>query len=202
MDTQATRIPSSLTCELSIVSAKNIDFLPPGTLFVRYYLMGKNGKRIRLNSREIPSTCDPCWEERVVLACNSTADPRNELGRQTVVFELRWRVKAPVLVGRIVGSKLLGRVEIPWKDALEAKDMVMNKWATLTTTGCVSVGLKPPALQLMMKVRVPEIVEKPKLRKAAGSTRWEECGCSDGSCRSGEDHDIFALAACASLEVM
>ncbi|XP_058099950.1 uncharacterized protein LOC131244341 [Magnolia sinica] len=198
MDSEAQTLSSSLTCELNIIRAKNVEFISPGTLFVRYYLVGKAGERIRLNSQEISSTSDPYWNNHISLECSGAADPIKELSQQTVVFELRWRSTTPI-IGRIVGSKLLGRAEISWRDVLGSTDMSMEKWATLSTPGNMIVGLEPPALQLGMKVRASKKVGKANSRRTTGSKRWKECSCRHDAC-NGMDNEIFALAA--ALEVI
>ncbi|XP_058096341.1 uncharacterized protein LOC131242005 [Magnolia sinica] len=198
MDTEANTLSSSLTCELNIIRAKNIEFILPGRIFVRYYLVGKAGERIRLNSREISSTADPYWNEHISLECCGAANPMKDLSQQSVVFELRWRSTAPI-IGRIVGSKLLGRAEIAWRDVLGSTGMSMEKWTTLATPGTMVVGLKPPALQLGMKVRLSEKVGHVHSRRTVGSKRCKEYRCGHDSC-NGVDNEIFALAA--ALEVI
>ncbi|XP_058096340.1 uncharacterized protein LOC131242004 [Magnolia sinica] len=168
-------------------------------LFVRYYLVGKTGERIRLNSREISSTCDLYWNEHISLECCGAADPMKDLSQQSVVFELRWRSTAPI-IGRIVGSKLLGRAEIAWRDVLGSTGMSMEKWTTLATPGTIVVGLKPPALQLEMKVRLSDQkVGHVNSRRTVGSRRCKEYSCRHDAC-NGVDNEIFALAA--ALEVI
>lgn len=182
----AHNLPSSLSCQLTIIRAKNLECAPAGNLFVRYYLIDSKGARIRLNSQEIASTSDPIWSEKVSLECDGPNDPAVRLRRQSVAFELRWRSTAPVL-GRIVRSKLLGRAEISWNDVLESKNMLMEKWVTIARTSNSTVaGLKAPALQVRMKVGVLERVKA----KAVG---WNDCSCRH--CAYGRDDEIFAIAA-------
>ncbi|XP_068638375.1 uncharacterized protein [Aristolochia californica] len=186
---------SSLNCELKIMRAKNLDFIAPGKLFVRYYLVAGNGQKIRLSSREIQSSCEPHWNESISLECGGAPDTVAELRRQKVVFELRWRTSP--LLGRIVRSTLLGRAEVSWKDVLESDDMSMVRWVTLSTKNCSPVGLKPPALQLDMRVRIP--AEAPKVKRRVGSSaKWKECGCRDGSC-NGRDEELFAIVAAVDV---
>jgi hypothetical protein len=182
---------SSLTCNLTIMQAKNVDFQSTGTLFVRYYLSAGNNKRIRLDTREISSKSDLCWNESFSLDCFGSQDSMDSLNQQNVVFELRRRNKVPVL-GRIGGSQLLGRAEIPWKEVCESPNMEMEKWVTM---GHVGIS-KPPKLQVAMKVQVPAMVEKGR-RRNGNVKKWddERCGCKDFHGYCCEDYDVFALAA-------
>jgi hypothetical protein len=173
------------------MQAKNVDFQSTGTLFVRYYLSAGNNKRIRLDTREISSKSDLCWNESFSLDCFGSQDSMDSLNQQNVVFELRRRNKVPVL-GRVGGSQLLGRAEIPWKEVCESPNMEMEKWVTM---GHVGVS-KPPKLQVAMKVQVPAMVEKGR-RRNGNVKKWddERCGCKDFHGYCCEDYDIFALAA-------
>ncbi|KAG7983169.1 hypothetical protein I3843_04G091300 [Carya illinoinensis] len=193
---------SSLSCKLTIKQAKQVEFKSTGSLFVRCYISAGNNKRIRLNSREISSRSDLSWNESLSLDCFGTHDTMDNLKQENVIFELRWRNKVPVLGRNIIGgSKLLGRAEIPWKKVYESPNMEMEKWITMIpTSGCVLVeGVKPPKLQVGIKVEVPAMVEKERRRSSnyGKGKKWDECGCKDGhghgcSC---EDYNIFALAA-------
>lgn len=187
----AHNLHSSLKCELKIIKAKNLEFVPTGNLFVRYYLVDGKGSRIKLNSREVASTCDPLWNEHICLECQGATDTVGGLRDQRVVFELRWRSSAPV-IGRIVRSKLLGRAEMAWKEVLESMDLSIEKWVTLDIGHGAVVGLKPPALRLGMKVGVVE--EKSGV---VGSNRWKECSCRH--CAYGRDEEIFAIAAALAV---
>ncbi|KAM7513633.1 hypothetical protein LguiA_003216 [Lonicera macranthoides] len=51
----------------------------------------------------------------------------DKLIQGNAVFELRWRNNTSIL-GRIRGSRLLGRAEIPWKSVFESPDMKLEKW--------------------------------------------------------------------------
>ncbi|KAA8546823.1 hypothetical protein F0562_003253 [Nyssa sinensis] len=92
---------SSLSCELRIIRAKNMEFKSVGYLFVRCYLSAGNSTRVQLNSREISSKSNLFWNESFSLQCLGTKDSRDMLIKGRVVFELCWRSTVPVL-GRIV----------------------------------------------------------------------------------------------------
>ncbi|XP_042495081.1 uncharacterized protein LOC122074320 [Macadamia integrifolia] len=181
----------SLRIRLRIIEAKSLEFITSGKLFVTCYLCTGNKERIRLNGREIPSTSRPYWNESVSLECSAANKDQclDQLKQQSVVFELRWRNNSPIL-GRIVGSKLLGRAEIPWKDVLESSNMAIQKWVTTisASSDVLDLGLKPPALHVEMKVGVPSIAKMVKRMSDDASKKWDKCGCKHGSCsNSGED---------------
>ncbi|XP_042475058.1 uncharacterized protein LOC122057119 [Macadamia integrifolia] len=189
---------SFLSCELRIIEAKNLESISTGKLFVRCYLSTGNNERIRLNStREIPSTSHPYWNESASLEC-STANHSccmDELKQQSVIFELRWR-KNSTRLGRFSGSKLLGKAQVSWKDVLESEsdELEVQRWvSTIPTSNLVLEGLKPPALHVGMKVRVPCMTELVKRRRDVGLKRWKDCGCRHGNCCNSGDDDLFAL---------
>ncbi|XP_058077777.1 uncharacterized protein LOC131226101 [Magnolia sinica] len=196
MDTQVCKTSTSLKCQLNIIKAKNLELVPYGDLFVRYYLSTGTDERVRLNTCEIPSTDEPYWNESITLECHSTADTIEQLQQQSVVFELRWRSAAPI-VRRIVGSKLLGRAEIAWRDVLGTAEMSIEKWAMVTTASRSILGLKQPALQVGLKVGISGILDRVN-KRVARSMKWDECGCRHGAC-NGRDEDIFAIAAAVAV---
>ncbi|XP_043719543.1 uncharacterized protein LOC122667347 [Telopea speciosissima] len=196
--------PSSLNCELRIIEAKNLEFISTGKFFVRCYLNTRNNERIRLNStREIPSTSQPFWNESTSLECSSTANSYciDELKQQSVVFELRWRNNSPMF-GRFGGSKLLGKAEVSWKDVLESSELVVQRWVSIvpssSSSSLVVEGLKPPALHVEMKVRVPNMAAEMMMvskRRDVALKRWKDCGCRHGHCCNSGDVELFALMA-------
>ncbi|XP_043719541.1 uncharacterized protein LOC122667345 [Telopea speciosissima] len=179
---------TSLNCELRIIEAENTESISNGKLFVRCYLCTGNNEKIRLNSREIPSTSHSYWNESISLQCSATKDCIEELKQQSVMFELRWRNTTPIL-GKIGRSKLLGRAEMLWKDVLESSELGIERWVTMVAKRShVLEGFNyPPALHVEMKVRVPGTTETVKKR------RWGEYGCRHEGCNGGGD-DLFALA--------
>ncbi|XP_043697553.1 uncharacterized protein LOC122648402 [Telopea speciosissima] len=199
---------NSLSCEVRIIEAKNLNFIRTGNLFVRCYLSTSNNEKIRLNCREIPTTSHPYWNDSISLECSATNDDKNcleELKQQSVVFELRWRNNSPI-IGKIGGSKVLGKAVISWKEVLESPELAIQKWVSTVSSASRDVieGLKPkppPALHVGLKVRIPTSMaaEMVKRRKEVELQRWwNKCGCRDGSCSKyyncGDD-ELFALAA-------
>lgn len=187
----ASQCLSSLSCEIRIMRAKNIELKTEGKLFVRYYLSAGNNQRVGLNSREISSKSDLFWDESFSLECLGSEESIQSLMQERVVFELRWRSKVPVL-GRVRKSHVLGRVEIPWTSVFASKEMEIEKWVSMVSTGSRVVGQdgQPPALQVAMKVRIPKVAERSRR-----VMKWDECGCTDGGCTCVDADHIFALAA-------
>ncbi|CAA3011801.1 uncharacterized protein LOC111367528 [Olea europaea subsp. europaea] len=187
---------SMISCELRIIRAKNIDLKPTGELFVRCYLSAGNNKRVQINTPRISTKSDLIWNQTFSLDCSGSDkdDSLSSLKQGTVVFELRWRSTAP-FVGRINGSKLLGRAEIPWKNVFVSPNMEIENWVVMTPKGqkWVDEDAKPAAVQIGMKIQ-----ESPQasVKRRKNDRKWDECGCCmDGVCRSCADYDIFAIGA-------
>lgn len=197
---QEEEMASSLCCEIKIIQAKNLDFLSSAAnIFVRCYLMADKGKKIQLNSREIKlcNSNDPCWNEYFSLECRSPhGEAAEELQRQKVVFELRWRSYSTNLFSKVVGSKLLGKVEIAWRDVLEEEGMQIERWFPLVAAGGrLPAGEKPLAMQLALRVsNTKKDDQKADCRRKLPPKNWEECGCVHGSC-SASDDELLAIAA-------
>lgn len=83
-----------------------------------------------------------------------------------------------------------------WKGVIDADDKQIEKWFPLMGGHrLLPAGMKPPALQLAMRVRdTMEAGKKVDRRRKLPPKNWEKCGCLDDSC-SAQDDDIFALAA-------
>ncbi|KAL7223461.1 hypothetical protein ACSBR1_024996 [Camellia fascicularis] len=158
---------------------------------------------VRLDSQEISSKSNLFWNEWLSLECLGTQDSMEMLMQGSVVFELRWRSTAP-FIGKIGGSHLLGRAEIPWKTVSETPEMEIEKWAVMVRKSRrVYEDIKPPAVQVAMKLKVPTVKEAMsvsvlmpmtmrKRRNNQSMTNSDECGCMDVGCNCA-DYDIFAL---------
>ncbi|KAJ6841239.1 uncharacterized protein M6B38_308325 [Iris pallida] len=132
-----------LQCDVAVVRLANLDVLPPSAagshLFVRYYIAIGGGKRIRVDTRKLPcgggTGEGPRWDERASLECRGGGgtDPLEEAlgggGRSgaAVQFELRCRRSATVW-GKVAGSRLLGRGEVAWSDAIDSPGAPVERW--------------------------------------------------------------------------
>ncbi|KAG6604030.1 hypothetical protein SDJN03_04639, partial [Cucurbita argyrosperma subsp. sororia] len=189
----------SFSCEIRILQAKNIEFISPKNLFVRYYLSAGNNKRIRLNTKQTSSNSEFIWNESFCLECLGSEDSIQSLKQATVVFELR-RAKTQHVFGRLFGSsssssQLLGRAEIPWNQVFESPNMDIDRWVSLVSAnnGSVREGFKQPKLKVGMRVRVAAEMEMEKKRRLR---KWsDECGCESKVGHFCGDHEFFALAA-------
>ncbi|KAJ0040762.1 hypothetical protein Pint_26595 [Pistacia integerrima] len=193
---------SSLSCELRIIKAKNIEFnksTSKGGLFVRYYLSAGNNKRIQLNTKEIsPSSGNLIWNESFSLECLGSEDSISNLRQQSVVFELRWRRTTPSFLGKKCKSQLLGRAEISWEKVLESPKMEIENWVVMPSkqsnnTRVYNEDVKPPSVQVAMKVEVPKLVEMKRNERLKKRGHDEECGCGDGGAFHCVDYELFAL---------
>ncbi|GLT33758.1 hypothetical protein SLA2020_083210 [Shorea laevis] len=187
---------SSLSCELRIIRAKNLEFVnSTGSFFVRYYLSAGKNKKVELNTQEISSKSGLFWNETFCLECLGTQEYLNDLKQQSVIFELRWRSTVPML-GKMRKSRLLGRGEVPWKAVFESENMEVEKWVPIVSAiDRTFEGVKPPSLEVAMKARAPAMEKVEQKKKKLRN--WEGCGCKDSGkdeC-SFADYDMFALAA-------
>lgn len=194
---------SSFTCDLRIIRAKNIESIKSTRqLFVRCYLSTGTTNKIRLDTQEISPKSDLFWNRSFSLDCLGTQESIAMLMHGTVVFELRSRNNSVPLFGKIGGSELLGRAEIPWKSVLESPNMEILKWAVMIrqpkSKYCSRVNdgdVKPPAVEIEMKVQVPVMAADQTTRRRR---KWDaECECMDCACNSTTclDYELFALGA-------
>ncbi|KAL7104392.1 hypothetical protein ACP275_08G241700 [Erythranthe tilingii] len=198
---------SCLSCELKIIKAKNIDKKSAAKgggvlLFVLEFEFhrhpfknissAKASNVIRLHLRALKlesmtsspplltsdttTTTTVAWNETFSLDCSGSKESIERLRQETLVLELRRRSTAP-FVGRLRGSKLVGKAEIPWRTFLPAdstESTEIEKWIPmLPENGGVNVvnyGDKLPAVQIAM-----EINRRTERKKISGA-----CGCVDG----------------------
>lgn len=150
-----------MVVNLEILEARNVIVKPDAgrdSLFVRYYLSTGNGQtnNIAVNSREVMAKSDPQWKQTFCLDCGAIIDDVNvisELQKQFVRFELRQRSsKVKILGNMFKASKVVGWVEIPWKDLLASPTVSINSWYPLITT--VGGGSElPPSLHLAISLK-------------------------------------------------
>ncbi|WCJ31872.1 hypothetical protein M5689_013323 [Euphorbia peplus] len=184
---------SSLTCEIRVIEAKNIQIKSNGTFFVRYHLSAPNNKNIQINTKEISSKSDLFWNESTSVECLGTKDTVNTLKQEKIVLELRWRSNSSNPIRR--SSKLVGTAEIPWSRVFESPNMEVEKWVTMVSTqkmnptSVFDESVKLPSIQICMRVRIPSelMVEKKRINRS------QEYECHhNGYCKC-QDYDIFAL---------
>ncbi|KAF7834292.1 putative C2 domain-containing protein [Senna tora] len=182
----------SFSCEVRIIQAQNVEFNSSGkgNLFARFYLSAGTNKRIQLNTRKISSKFAPFWDESFSLDCSCTQQFLDNLKQENLVLELRQSNTVPIL-GKICGSRVLGRAAIPWKSVLESPKMELKEWVKMMDLESGSV-IKPLKLQMEIKIGVPS-----ERNRSMRLKNWDECGCKDGHKHGCCDHDyeLFALAA-------
>lgn len=158
-----------MVVNLEILEARNVIIKPDASrdsLFVRYYLSTGNGQgnKIAVNSREIPARPDPQWKQTFCLECGGIIDDMNvisELQKQFVRFELRQRSSKVKILGNMFrASKVVGWVDIPWKDLLASPTLSINSWYPLIPT--ITGGSELPAsLHLAISLKSMDSVSQP-----------------------------------------
>ncbi|XP_059302378.1 uncharacterized protein LOC132054364 [Lycium ferocissimum] len=195
---------SSLSCEIQIIRARNVEQRSLGSsLFVRCYLSAGEDQRVQINSQEIvPSkSYDLFWDESFSLDCSGTEDSINNLKQGSVVFELHSKKILPIL-GKVGGSQILGRAEIPWTSVFESTNMEIVEWAIMgSEKRHLHEDVKPMAVQIAMTVSVKETT-KVKKNDNLRSSSWDNkcacmdyCGCNSSNILSADDYEVFALGA-------
>ena len=187
-------------CELNIIRLTNLDAdLPSGKLFIRYYVYAGRGRRIRIDTREILSTCDAHWDEQSSLECEVASGSRKEaICAHNVVFELRWRRSKPFFFGTKAKSKLLGRGEVAWEDVSGLGGVPVEKRVGFITKKPVPEGEKPSMLVVRMGIRVRDLEVREK-RTVVHEMGSNECKCE--SCGwVGSEEDMFLAANAASMD--
>ncbi|WCJ31873.1 hypothetical protein M5689_013324 [Euphorbia peplus] len=185
---------SSLTCEIRVIQAKNIQQKSHGTFFVRYHLSAPNNKKIQINTTEISSTSHLFWNESTSVEGLGTKVTVDSLKQEKIVLELRWRSNSSNPIRR--SSKLVGTAEIPWSRVFEAPNLEMEKWVTMMSsqkmnrTSVFDESVKLPCIQICMRLRIPAelMVEKKRINRS----QEYECQHKNGCCKC-QDYEIFAL---------
>ncbi|KAK7306013.1 hypothetical protein VNO77_43927 [Canavalia gladiata] len=186
----------SFSCELTIIQAQNVEPMKPmKNLFARLYLPAGNNKRIQLNTKKLSSV--PFWNESFSLDCSCPNQFLETLKLESLMLELR-QSKA---LGKIWGSRVVGRGEIPWKAIFESPNMEFKDWVKMdlvSGSDCENATFKAPEVHVEIKIRVALDMEKENRRRRLNN-KWDECGCTHGHDHhawcSPEDYDIFALGA-------
>ncbi|ONK74034.1 uncharacterized protein A4U43_C03F2110 [Asparagus officinalis] len=178
---------AQLRCEMNIMKLTNLDTSPTsGKLFIRYYVYVGGGRRVRIDTREVPSAGeDPHWGEESSLECAVPSNPvKKAIRERGVLFELRWR-RDESCFGMKAKSKMLGRAEAAWEDALVEKRVSFAMRSPLTVTE----GCKPPTLLVRMGIKVRDL----ELREKHKGCDCEGCGWI------GSEEDMFVAATAATI---
>lgn len=178
---------SSLTCELRIIQAKNIETKPNGLFFVRCYLHAGKNSRVKLDSKEIPSKFDSItWNQTFSLDCSGNKESIGKLKEETLVFELRWRSATVPFIGRIRGSRLIGKSEISWNNFVDSVNKEVEKYLVVDAKKRRVYDDIIDPIELQIGVKLDECK-----RKRVSEERWDEsCVCT--SCAA---YDFFAIEA-------
>ncbi|XP_047335742.1 uncharacterized protein LOC124939301 [Impatiens glandulifera] len=195
-----------IKCDLRIIRAKNVEMKSEGQLFVRCFLPAGNNRRVRIDTREILLGSSPLvWDQFFSLECHDNNFIMNET--MLIVVELRWRSVVPV-IGKLRGSQLLGRAEIPWDNIMmdSPKIMKIEKWLVMKSSGGAKHGhdVKTPAVEISLMVTLPAIncligdVESRRKRRRRNRmvSGEEHCGCNSNSL----SYEVLTMAA--ALEVL
>lgn len=162
-----------IVVNLEILEARNVIVKPGGgrdNLFVRYYLStghGEGNNNIAVNSREVMAAREPQWKQTFCLECGGSIDQANvicELQNQSVRFELRERSSRLRVLGSMFrASKLVGWVEIAWKDLLASPTVSVNRWYPLISSNTIISGGSElaPSLHLAISLKPLNSVSQP-----------------------------------------
>uniref|UniRef100_A0ACD5YX28 Uncharacterized protein n=1 Tax=Avena sativa TaxID=4498 RepID=A0ACD5YX28_AVESA len=188
-----------LQCEISSVEVTGLGCTGGArALFLRCHVPAGGGRTIQIDSQgaEAHVRGVVSWRDVASLTCDGSAGCVRELAdTRSVVFEVRRRRKK--IMGRAVGSELVGRAEVAWRDvvAVEAGDAAVEERQVALAVparggGWTARGDAAPApvMSVRMSVRVSETAAP--FRRSVGSHR-ETCGCE----RTVGEDDVFGVVA-------
>lgn len=149
-----------MVVNLKIIEARNI-FVKTAdkraNMFVRYHLRSGDGEgnNVVVNTKEVMVTSCPEWKQTFCLECRGSLC---DLQKEFVKFELRKRSKTKIFgVSMDKSSKVVGWVEIAWKDLLASHTSSINSWFPLMCTTDTSHIIRetplPPSLHLAISLR-------------------------------------------------
>ena len=138
----------------------------------------------------------------------------SELQKQFVRFELRKRSsKVKILKNMFRSSKVVGSVEIAWKDLLASPMLSINRWYPLILAATISGGSELPAPSLHLAISLKSVVDSVSQQapqehdQEAMSCRNEmrrnyvnrrirrldrdDCGCGEKVCFQGLHDDVI-----------
>ncbi|KAK3125746.1 hypothetical protein QOZ80_7BG0609250 [Eleusine coracana subsp. coracana] len=217
---------STVTCHLQCeIASVTVTGLPTGCsgatnnnngelFFLRCHVPAGGGQAIQIDSRPA-ATADGAtvsWRDVASLSCDgSPACVRELVERRSVVFEVRRRRRGAALRRRIMGSELMGRAEVAWRDhaAVGVGGEAVERQVALAAPGGGGGGRRairgdvltstPVLLSVRMTVRVSETAGPAggggrRRVMMAESAAHRESGCE----WSVGDEAVFALAGCAA----
>lgn len=148
-----------MVVNFKIMEARNIVVKPDrdkqACMFVRYHLRAGDGEgnNVAVNTKEEPATPDPHWKQTFQLECRRSPC---ELQKESVIFELRQRRRIRILgISMFRSSKVVGWVEIPWKDLFSSPTLSISTWFPLVSsdTSTTNGGSQsPPSLHLSISL--------------------------------------------------
>jgi len=154
---------SHMVVNLKIMEARNIVVKPAGRKRASMYHLRAGdgeGNNVAVNTREALATPDPHLKQTFRLKCRRSPC---ELQKQSVIFELRQRRRIRILgISMYRSSKVVGWVEIPWKDLFSSPTISISSWFPLlcSNTSTVLGGSQaPPSLHLAISVNPPYAVD-------------------------------------------
>ncbi|KAK3127749.1 hypothetical protein QOZ80_7AG0577930 [Eleusine coracana subsp. coracana] len=220
MDGECGTTTCHLRCEIASVSVTG---LPAGCggatnnngelFFLRCHVPAGGGRAIQIDSRAAAETDVAAgavsWRDVASLSCDgSPACVRELVERRRVVFEVRRRRRGAALRQRIMGSELVGRAEVAWRDhaagvggeAVERQVALAapgngGGWRRAAVRGDVLTST--PVMSVRMTVRVSETAAlagggRRRVMDESAAHRESACEWSVG------DEAVFALAGCAA----
>jgi hypothetical protein len=147
-----------MVVNLKNMEARNIVVKPAvkrASMFVRYRLRSGDGdgNNVAVNTREVMATPDPQWKQTFCSECSGNLC---DFQKQFVMFELRQRRRIKLLgISMFKSSKVVGWVQIPWKDLLASPTLSIDGWFPLVCTDMSHIiieSLQPPSLHLAISV--------------------------------------------------
>ncbi|KAK6150411.1 hypothetical protein DH2020_015343 [Rehmannia glutinosa] len=195
---------SSLSCELRIIKAKNTVTKSSETVFIRCYLFAGKNKSVKLDTQQISSSKSDdhliTWDQTFSLDCLGNQQSIKWLKKETLILELRSR-KSTSFIGRVQGSKLIGRADVPWRAFMDSMNAEIEKWVPIVPRNNGRVYddvIKLSAVQIGMKIEECDkgIIDMERKRIIISEERGDEwCGCRDGGCKSCVDYEFYAIEA-------
>lgn len=150
---EAKRKKMRIVLNLEILEARNVTVKSEGSrnsLFVRYYPStgsSKGNSNISVSTREVKATPAPQWRQNFCLESGLSIGYVNlisELQKESLRFEMWERSNRIRVLGNMFKeSKLVGWMEIPWKNLLASPSLSIKSWFPLMPTIAGESKLQP-----------------------------------------------------------